>query len=72
MLWSQNTLQKWFQESSSQFWDPKSHQRDMNDSENSVEKLAYQVWNVSKYGACADAAITGVMPPPLMELQVKR
>ncbi|KAE8649827.1 hypothetical protein Csa_012719 [Cucumis sativus] len=65
----QNTLQKWFQESSSQFWDPKSHQRDMNDSENSVEKLAYQVWNVSKYGACADAAITGVMPPPLMELQ---
>ncbi|KAA0066767.1 hypothetical protein IC582_015679 [Cucumis melo] len=65
----QNTLQKWFQESNARFWDPKSQQQDMNDSENSVEKLAYQVWNVSKYGACADAAITGVMPPPLMELQ---
>lgn len=44
----------------------------MEDSENSFEKFAYQVWNVNKYGACADAAITGVMPPPLMELQVKR
>lgn len=43
----------------------------MKDSGNSLEKLPYQVWNVSKYGACADAAITGVMPPPLMELQVK-
>ncbi|XP_050943914.1 uncharacterized protein LOC103501813 isoform X3 [Cucumis melo] len=69
LILKQNTLQKWFQESNARFWDPKSQQQDMNDSENSVEKLAYQVWNVSKYGACADAAITGVMPPPLMELQ---
>lgn len=68
----QNVLQKWFQESNARFWDPKSDRQDMEDSENSFEKLAYQVWNVSKYGACADAAITGVMPPPLMELQVKR
>ena len=44
----------------------------MEDSGNSFETLAYQVWNVSKYSACADAAIIGVMPPPLMELQVKR
>ncbi|CAK9325252.1 unnamed protein product [Citrullus colocynthis] len=65
----QNVLQKWFQESNARFWDPKSDRQDMEDSENSFEKLAYQVWNVSKYGACADAAITGVMPPPLMELQ---
>lgn len=66
----QNVLQKWFQESNARFWDPKSDRQDMEDSENSFEKLAYQVWNVSKYGACADAAITGVMPPPLMELQL--
>ncbi|CAM8889522.1 unnamed protein product [Rhodiola kirilowii] len=28
-----------------------------------------QLWNINKYGTCADAAITGVMPPPLMEVQ---
>ena len=71
MLWSQNTLQKWFEESKARFRDPKSDSRDTEDSGNSFEKLAYQVWNVSKYGSCADAAIVGVMPPPLMELQVK-
>ncbi|XP_022982109.1 uncharacterized protein LOC111481046 isoform X3 [Cucurbita maxima] len=65
----QNTLRKWFQESNARIWDPKSSSRDMEDSGNSFETLAYQVWNVSKYSACADAAITGVMPPPLMELQ---
>ncbi|XP_022976490.1 rab3 GTPase-activating protein non-catalytic subunit [Cucurbita maxima] len=65
----QNTLQKWFEESKARFRDPKSDSRDMEDSGNSFEKLAYQVWNVSKYGSCADAAIIGVMPPPLMELQ---
>ncbi|XP_022941015.1 rab3 GTPase-activating protein non-catalytic subunit-like [Cucurbita moschata] len=65
----QNALRKWFQESNARIWDPKSSSRDMEDSGNSFETLAYQVWNVSKYSACADAAIIGVMPPPLMELQ---
>ncbi|XP_047969528.1 LOW QUALITY PROTEIN: rab3 GTPase-activating protein non-catalytic subunit-like [Salvia hispanica] len=61
-------LQQWFQESGSQGWD-----RDFNmlqdNSGNPVRSLPYQLWNVSKYGVCADAAITGVMPPPLMEIQ---
>lgn len=65
----QSLLQQWFQESHSQFWD-----QDLNTSQdnsgNSVRILPYQLWNVSKYGVCADAAITGVMPPPLMEIQV--
>ena len=62
-------LQKWFEESNAQFWDQKPKMQD-EDYGNSYGKLPYQLWNVSKYGTCADAAITGIMPPPLMELQV--
>ncbi|PHT42776.1 hypothetical protein CQW23_16801 [Capsicum baccatum] len=29
-------------------------------------RLSYQLWNVNKYGSCVDAAITGLMPPPLL------
>lgn len=63
-------LQKWFEETNSNFWDQNPRQRDLEDLGNSSERLPYQLWNVNKYGSCADAAITGVMPPPLMESQV--
>lgn len=62
----QNMLQRWFRERHSQFWDER-------DSENSIDtfgRLPYQLWNVSKYGPCVDAAITGLMPPPLLEIQL--
>ncbi|XP_052207557.1 uncharacterized protein LOC127811595 [Diospyros lotus] len=59
-------LQQWFQETRPQFWD---QNRDPDDPGISYRKLPYQLWNVSKHGPCADAAITGIMPPPLMELQ---
>ncbi|KAI8006336.1 Rab3 GTPase-activating protein non-catalytic subunit [Camellia lanceoleosa] len=62
----QSMLQRWFQETSSQFWDQK---RDADDSGSSHGRLPYQLWNVNKYGSCADAAITGIMPPPLLERQ---
>lgn len=62
-------LQKWFENTHSQFWDEKPR-RDQEGSEHSYDRPPYQLWNVSKYGPCADAAITGTMPPPLMELQV--
>ncbi|KAM5586259.1 hypothetical protein ABKV19_005255 [Rosa sericea] len=62
----QNKLQQWFQETQSQFWD---RNRRSDDLGNSYGKLPYQLWSVSKYGSCADAAITGIMPPPLMEIQ---
>ncbi|KAH9778994.1 RAB3GAP2 N domain-containing protein [Citrus sinensis] len=62
-------IQRWFQDSNSNFWDQKPKQRDSEDLENSYERLPHQLWNVSKYGPCADAAITGLMPPPLMEVQ---
>ncbi|CAL5405946.1 unnamed protein product [Camellia sinensis] len=62
----QSMLQRWFQETSSQFWDQK---RDADDSGSSHGRLPYQLWNVNKYGSCADAAITGIMPPPLLEQQ---
>ncbi|KAJ9671443.1 hypothetical protein PVL29_025247 [Vitis rotundifolia] len=65
----QSMLQRWFQGTHSQFWDEKPKRRDQEDSEKSYGRLPYQLWNVSKYGPCADAAITGTMPPPLMELQ---
>ncbi|KAA3467752.1 rab3 GTPase-activating protein non-catalytic subunit isoform X2 [Gossypium australe] len=61
-------LQRWFQETHSRFWDEKSN-KDSEDNGNSDDRLPYQIWNVNKYGSCVDAAITGIMPPPLMELQ---
>lgn len=66
----QNMLQRWFQETQTNLWDQKRKKRDLDDFENSFEKVPYQLWSVNKYGACADAAITGVMPPPLMELEL--
>ncbi|KAK6946625.1 Rab3-GAP regulatory subunit, N-terminal [Dillenia turbinata] len=61
----QNMLRQWFQETQSDFWDQKKRRRDPDE----FDRIHYQIWNVSKYGSCADAAITGIMPPPLMELQ---
>lgn len=66
----QNLLQKWFQETHSHFWDQDFDHTIADDSGNPVDSLPYQLWNVSKYGLCVDAAITGVMPPPLMEISV--
>ncbi|XP_022749296.1 rab3 GTPase-activating protein non-catalytic subunit isoform X1 [Durio zibethinus] len=66
----QSLLQRWFQETHSRFWDQKP-KKDSEDMGNSYGRLPYQLWNVNKYGSCVDAAITGIMPPPLMELQEK-
>uniref|UniRef100_A0A2P2JIC8 Rab3 GTPase-activating protein non-catalytic subunit n=1 Tax=Rhizophora mucronata TaxID=61149 RepID=A0A2P2JIC8_RHIMU len=65
----QNMLQEWFQETHARFWDEQPTKRDLDDLGNSYKRLPYQLWNVGKYGSCADAAITGIMPPPLMEVQ---
>ncbi|CAA0808716.1 Unknown protein [Striga hermonthica] len=64
-----NLLQRWFRETNSQVWDQDFDDSFSDDNGNSSASLPYQIWNVSKYGLCADAAITGVMPPPLMEIQ---
>ncbi|KAK8706272.1 hypothetical protein V6N13_049845 [Hibiscus sabdariffa] len=64
----QRMLQGWFQDTHSHFWDEKSKE-DLEDEGNSHGKLPYKLWRISKYGSCVDAAITGIMPPPLMELQ---
>lgn len=66
----QSMLHRRFQETQDQFWDEMSEKSSFEDPENSFGRLPYQLWNVNKYGSCADAAITGIMPPPLMELQV--
>ncbi|EOY20414.1 Receptor like protein 33 [Theobroma cacao] len=65
----QSMLQRWFQETHSLFWDQKP-KKDSEDIGNSYGRLPYQLWNVNKYGTCVDAAITGIMPLLLMELQV--
>ncbi|KAE9620796.1 hypothetical protein Lal_00019655 [Lupinus albus] len=65
----QNMLQKWFQEAHAQIWGQKPKSQDLEDFENSYGKLPHQLWNIGKYGTCADAALTGTMPPPLMEHQ---
>ncbi|KAK3016977.1 hypothetical protein RJ639_005342 [Escallonia herrerae] len=64
----QSMLRRW-QETQTQFWDLKLESRHIENSGNFIGRLPYQLWNVSKYGSCADAAITGIMPPPLMEVQ---
>ncbi|KAI3497167.1 hypothetical protein L1887_39579 [Cichorium endivia] len=63
----QKVLQKWYQETQNQFWNPNKDSEE--DSEDSYSRIPYQLWNVNGYGLCVDAAITGVMPPPLLELQ---
>ncbi|XP_015954040.1 uncharacterized protein LOC107478416 [Arachis duranensis] len=65
----QNMLQKWFEEEYPQFWVQKPKSQDSEDFENQYVKLPYQLWNIGKYGTCADAALTGIMPPPLLENQ---
>lgn len=65
----QNMLQKWFEEANSRLWDQNSKSQDSEDFGNTDVQIPYQLWNIGKYGTCADAAITGIMPPPLMEQQ---
>ncbi|KAK4285876.1 hypothetical protein QN277_002509 [Acacia crassicarpa] len=65
----ENMLQKWFEETQGHYWGQTPKGQDLEDFGGSHEKLLYQLWNVGKYGNCVDAAITGIMPPPLMEAQ---
>ncbi|XP_038987549.1 rab3 GTPase-activating protein non-catalytic subunit-like isoform X2 [Phoenix dactylifera] len=64
----QSLLQRWFQEERSRIFENRFQNRNTVD-ENSYGRIPFQLWNVSKFGSCADAAITGLMPPPLLELQ---
>ncbi|KAG2634380.1 rab3 GTPase-activating protein non-catalytic subunit-like [Panicum virgatum] len=64
----QNILQKSFQDVKSRLWKDKFEEEDTAD-EGSFRRIPFQIWNVSKFGSCADAAIVGLMPPPLLELQ---
>ncbi|GAB2278032.1 hypothetical protein Dimus_012731 [Dionaea muscipula] len=63
----QSMLGRWFQETRTKLMDPKEKRKGSDDFETAYERLPYQLWNVNKYGTNADAAITGLMPPPLME-----
>nr|GEU81196.1 reverse transcriptase domain-containing protein [Tanacetum cinerariifolium] len=62
-------LLRWYQDTQNKFWNQSSSDTGQEESESSFAIIPYQVWNVSKYGSCVDAAITGVMSPPLLELQ---
>ncbi|XP_010924605.3 LOW QUALITY PROTEIN: uncharacterized protein [Elaeis guineensis] len=64
----QSLLQRWFQEEGSRIMENRFQNRDIED-ENSYARIRFQLWNVNKFGSCADAAITGLMPPPLLEVQ---
>ncbi|XP_065627365.1 uncharacterized protein LOC112018562 isoform X2 [Quercus suber] len=66
----QSMLRQWFEETHTQYWEQKPKKRGSEGPETPYGRLPFQLWNVSKYGTCADAAITGIMPPPLMELQL--
>jgi hypothetical protein len=65
----QNMLQKSLHEVKSHLWKDKSEQEDAEE-DSSFGRIPFQIWNVSKFSSCADAAIVGLMPPPLLELQV--
>ncbi|XP_008789377.2 rab3 GTPase-activating protein non-catalytic subunit [Phoenix dactylifera] len=64
----QSSLRRWFQEEGLRVWENRFQNREAED-ENSYRRIPFQLWNVSKFGPCADAAITGLMPPPLLEGQ---
>lgn len=61
----QSMLQRWFQEARSRIWE------DMKDpeDESSFGRIPFQLWSIGKFGSCTDAAIVGLMPPLLLELQ---
>ncbi|CAA6665629.1 unnamed protein product [Spirodela intermedia] len=59
-------LQKWFDGTRQHAWESRILKEDGR--ADSYGRIPYQLWNVSKFGLCADAAITGMMPPPLLEL----
>lgn len=48
---------------------PNSYSDMMVFDEESFTQIPFQIWSVNKYGQCTDAAIAGLMPPPLLELQ---
>lgn len=52
-------------------WESRLNKLEPEDDETSYGRMPFQVWNVGKFGSCVDAAITGIMAPPLLELQVK-
>ncbi|KAF6176054.1 hypothetical protein GIB67_000148 [Kingdonia uniflora] len=64
----QSFLRRWFQDERPQFWNQKPEMRE-SDLGISYGRLPYQLWSACKYGSCSDAAITGIMPPPLLEPQ---
>ncbi|KAL8264418.1 hypothetical protein R6Q59_022548 [Mikania micrantha] len=65
----QKVLHRWYQETQNRFWNQSSGDKGLEEHEISSSPIPYQCWNVNKYGSCVDAAVTGVMPPPLLELQ---
>ncbi|KAJ3683411.1 hypothetical protein LUZ60_013638 [Juncus effusus] len=64
----QSMLKKWTDEGGSRSW-KRSFSEETEESEGSFAKVPFQLWNVNKFGSCADAAIVGLMPPPLLEIQ---
>lgn len=62
-------LQKWSDDGGSRAW-KRRFQEENEEEESSFLNVPFQLWNVNKFGSCADAAIVGLMPPPLLELQV--
>jgi len=65
----QNVLKKAFQDVKSRLWKDKFEEQDAEDEE-TFGRIPFQIWNVNKFSSCADAAIVGLMPPPLLELQL--
>ncbi|KAG6471308.1 hypothetical protein ZIOFF_068749 [Zingiber officinale] len=65
----QSLLHRWFQKSETGMWENSLNKLESEDDETSYGRIPFQVWNVGKFGSCVDAAITSIMPPPLLELQ---
>ncbi|XP_020598575.1 rab3 GTPase-activating protein non-catalytic subunit [Phalaenopsis equestris] len=63
----QSLFRRWLEEEGSRAWNNRFTTEDGDDSP--YGRIPFQLWSVSKYGSCLDAAIVGIMPPPLLELQ---
>ncbi|CAD5189703.1 unnamed protein product [Musa acuminata subsp. malaccensis] len=50
-------------------WENRFHKSESED-ETSYRRIPFELWNVGKFATRADAAIAGIMPPPLLELQL--
>ncbi|KAK8936827.1 hypothetical protein KSP39_PZI012390 [Platanthera zijinensis] len=64
----QSLFLRWLEDKGSRMWDSRLPSEEADDIPYGT--ISFQLWSINKYGNCVDASIVGIMPPPLLELQL--